>query len=248
MPRSKRSRIVHTSRVQKRPSKEKSAALYTTVRAAAATSAHILLFSVANMRNTYLKDVRTHFAPDSRVFFGKTKVMAKALGTGEEDEAMPGLAKLGGMLGGSMGVLCTDRSVEGVVEWLQEFSEVDFARAGTVAGRRVVVPAGTVYSRGGEVAEEEDVPVAHSMEATLRGWGMPTRLDKGRVVLGEEFVVCEEGRVLDSNQTALLKCFGVAMAEFRVRVVGYWSAETGEVTVVDEEGEGAVRDEGMDED
>lgn len=174
--------------------------------------------------------------------------MAKALGTTPEEEAMPGLGELGGMLAGNMGVICTDREIEEVVEWLGEFSEVDFARAGTVASRRFVVPAGIVYSMGGEVPEEDDVPVAHSMESTLRGWGMPTRLEKGRVVLGEEYVVCEEGRVLDSNQTALLKCFGVAMAEFRIRVVGYWSAATGEVTAVEGEGENGQGIESMDED
>ena len=74
---------------------------------------------------------------------------------------------------------------------------------------------------------------------------MPTRLEKGRVVLGQEYVVCEEGAVLDSHQTALLKTFGVAVAEFRVSVVAYWSAENGEVKVVNESGDGV---EVMDED
>jgi hypothetical protein len=35
----------------------------------------------------------------------------------------------------------------------------------------------------------------------------------------------------------LLKFFGVAMAEFRVRVVAYWVAEGGEVVVVEQEDE-----------
>lgn len=243
MPRSKRNRTVHTSRVTKRPSKERSINLYTAVRAAACLYPHIFVFSVSNMRNTYLKDVRAHFAKDSKLFFGKTKVMAKALGTTKEDEAEPGLAELAGCMKGDVGLLCTESGVESVREYLDGFSELDFARAGTKAGRRFVVPAGVVYSRAGEEAEENDVPLPHSMEAMVRGWGMPTRLEKGRVTLDQEYVVCEEGKVLDSSQTALLKCFGIAMAEFRVRVVAVWSKESGEVEVLDQ-----VDTEGMDED
>ncbi|KAK3048757.1 mRNA turnover and ribosome assembly protein [Extremus antarcticus] len=245
MPRSKRSKIVHTSRVQKTPSRDKSASLYASIRVAAEHYPHIFLFAVSNMRNTYLKDVRQHFAADGRLFFGKTKVMAKALGLTAEEEAMPGVHGLSKYLTGSMGVLCTERSVEKTLRYLEEFTEVDFARAGTVAPRTFVVPAGTVYSRGGELggeAEGEDVPLPHSLEATVRKWGMPSRLEKGRVVLGQEFVVCEEGKVLDSNQTALLKVFGVAVAEFRVRVVAWWSVGDGEVRVVEDEVEGMEED------
>ncbi len=94
--------------------------------------------------------------------------------------------------------------------------------------------------------EEEDVPVAHSVEPHLRKLGLPTRLVKGKVELDGEFVVCKEGDVLGSGQTTLLKMFGVAMAEFRVGVEAYWERETGEVTVVGEGGERKSDVEGMD--
>ncbi|KAK5167636.1 mRNA turnover and ribosome assembly protein [Saxophila tyrrhenica] len=248
MPRSKRSRLVHTSRIAKVPSRQKSASQYASLRAAIAAYPSLFLFSVSNMRNTYLKEIRQNFASDGRLFFGKTKVMAKALGLTPEEEAEPGLSGLARYLQGNVGVLCTERSVEETMRYLEEFVEVDFARAGIVAPRSFTVPAGVVYSTGGEVPQEEDVPSPHSLEQTLRKWGMPTRLEKGRVVLDQEFVVCEEGKALDSHQTALLKVFGVAVAEFRVRVVAWWSKENGEVRVVDE---GAVDGEGvedMDED
>ena len=82
------------------------------------------------------------------------------------------------------------------------------------------------------------MPLAHSVEPGLRKLGLPTRLVKGKVELGGEFVVCREGEVLGSGQTTLLKMFGVAMAEFRVGIEAYWERETGEVTVV---GEGVGR-------
>ena len=36
--------------------------------------------------------------------------------------------------------------------------------------------------------------------------------------------------MLDSRQTRLLKLFSVCMSEFRVGLLAYWSAATGEVT------------------
>ena len=83
----------------------------------------------------------------------------------------------------------------------------------------------------------EDVPLAHSIEPTLRKLGVPSRLVKGRVELDTEFVVCSEGDVLGSGQTSLLKMFGIAMARFRVEVVAYYEKE-GEKLVVVEGGDG----------
>ncbi|CZT23471.1 related to mRNA turnover protein 4 [Ramularia collo-cygni] len=234
MPKSKRNRIIHTSVVQKKPSKERGVALYENVQTAISSFAHIFVFDVANMRNTYLKSVRQNFS-DSRIFFGKTKVMAKALGQTRETEHAPGLWKLNAYLKGSVGLLCTNRAPEEVLNFFAEYVEVDFARAGTEASRTVVIPAGVVYSRGGEVAVEDDVMLPHSLEVMVRKWGMPTRLDKGKVVLDQEYTVCQQGKELNSHQSALLKLFGMATADFKVEILAYWSAATSEVTKVDQD-------------
>ena len=64
MPKSKRARVVHLSKTDKK-GKELSERLFANVREAAEKYQHIFVFSVENMRNTYLKGVRTEFA-DSR--------------------------------------------------------------------------------------------------------------------------------------------------------------------------------------
>ncbi|RMY81010.1 hypothetical protein D0864_08444 [Hortaea werneckii] len=238
MPKSKRARVVHTSVVQKKPSKERSASLYSAVQEAADAYQHIFVFSVENMRNNYLKDVRQHFSEDGRLFFGKTKVMAKALGTAPEDEHAPGLAKLSKHLSGSVGLLCTNRDPKEVLEYFRDYVEVDFARAGMPASRTFTLPAGVVYSRGGEIPIEDDVPLPHSLEVTVRKWGMPTKLEKGKVTLDADHTIAEEGQEMSSHQTALLKLFGVTMAEFRVKVLAYWSASSQEVTDVEPEVDG----------
>jgi len=76
-----------------------------------------------------------------------------------------------------------------------------------------------VYSLGGEIAEDQDVPMAHSLEPELRKLNVPTSLVKGKITLQNPYTVCKEGDILDSRQTRLLKLFGVATAEFSVQLV-----------------------------
>jgi mRNA turnover protein 4 len=61
--------------------------------------------------------------------------------------------------------------------------------------------------------------MAHSLEPSIRALGVPTRLIRGKVVLDSPFAVCKEGDVLNSQQTRLLKMFGVATAEFKVNLI-----------------------------
>ncbi|KAH1307115.1 hypothetical protein KXX11_004614 [Aspergillus fumigatus] len=245
MPRSKRARIVHESKVTKKSHKEQTRRLYANIRECVEKYDHLFVFSVDNMRNTYLKDVRTEFA-DSRLFFGKTKVMAVALGHNPENEAAPNLHKLSPYLTGAVGLLFTSRDPESVLSYFDAFRPLDFARAGTVSTRSFSIPNGLVYSRGGEIPASEDEPVSHTIEPELRKLGVPTRLVKGKVMLeltdGQEgYPVCKEGEVLDSRQTTLLKMFGVATAEFKVDLKAQWSRSTGEVKILE-------KDEGMDVD
>jgi mRNA turnover protein 4 len=92
MPKSKRARVVHLTQVDKK-GKELSLKLFANVRESLDKYQFCFVFSVENMRNTYLKDVRNELS-DSRLFFGKTKVMAKALGLNVQEEYMEGTHKL----------------------------------------------------------------------------------------------------------------------------------------------------------
>lgn len=159
--------------------------------------------------------------------------MAKALGQTPADEHLPNLSRLSPYLKGNVGLLFTSRKPAEVLSHFATYSETDFARAGVTATHTFTVPAGIVHSRGGELPAEDDVPLAHSLEVTVRKWGMPTRLEKGKVMLDQDYTVCKEGDTLNSQQTALLKLFGVAMAEFKVQMTAYYSAASEEVKEVD---------------
>jgi len=175
------------------------------------------------------------------LFFGKTKLTARALGTTPEEAQADGIEKLTPHLSGSVGLLFTNRDPSEITSYFETLTQVDFARAGTEATRTFTVPPGVVYSTGGEVPAEHDVPVTHTLEPELRRLGMPTRMIKGKVVLGsdetgetgEGYTICKEGEILDSRQTRLLKLFSVCLSEFKVKLVAYWSASTGEVTELD---------------
>lgn len=151
--------------------------------------------------------------------------MAKALGQNPAEAAAPGVEDLDKYLKGSVGLLLTNRPTDTVLSYFSSYSPVDFARAGVEATRDFTIPAGVVYSTAGEVAQEYDVPMEHTIEPELRRLGVPTRMVKGKIVLndeageGEGYVVCKEGEVLDSRQTRLLKLFSVLLSEFKVNVL-----------------------------
>ncbi|KAJ5690070.1 Ribosome assembly factor mrt4 [Penicillium macrosclerotiorum] len=238
MPRSKRARVVHESKTTKKDHKEQTRRLYANIRECVEEYDHLFVFAVDNMRNTYLKDVRTEFA-DSRLFFGKTKVMAVALGTTPENEAAQNLHRLNKYLTGAVGLLFTSRAADSVTDYFENFRPQDFARAGTVATRSFSIPNGLVYSRAGEVPAESDEPISHTMEPALRKLGVPTRLVKGKVMLelteGQTgYPVCREGETLDSRQTTLMKMFGVTSSEFKVDLKACWNRNTSEIKILEQ--------------
>lgn len=155
--------------------------------------------------------------------------MAVALGLTPATEPAPNTSLLTPHLTGSVGLLFTPRDPSSILTYFSTFRPLDYARAGTIATRTFILPAGTLYSRGGEIPVEEDVPLAHSIEPTLRKLGVPSRLVKGKIELDSDYKVCTEGEVLGSGQTTLLKMFGVATAEFWVKIKAYFVAGTGEV-------------------
>lgn len=146
--------------------------------------------------------------------------MSVALGRNADstNEPVPGISSLCSHLSGFVGLIFTPREPSGMLSYFEDFAPLSYARAGTPSSRSFTIPAGIVYSRGGEIAVEEDVPMAHSMEPSLRNWGVSTRLVKGKIELDNEYEVCKEGEILDSRQTALLKQFGIQTSEFRVRI------------------------------
>ncbi|XP_058487269.1 mRNA turnover protein 4 homolog [Solea solea] len=215
MPKSKRDKKISLTKTAKKglESKQK---LIEELRKCVDTYRYLFIFSVANMRNNKLKDVRTAWK-HSRFFFGKNKVMMIALGKGQTDEYKDNLHKVTKYLRGEVGVLFTNKTKDEVQEYFNSFKEMDYARAGNKAQMDVTLDEGPL----------EQFP--HSMEPQLRQLGLPTALKKGVVTLLKEHDVCKDGDVLTPEQARILKLFGFEMAEFRVQIKCVWNSETTEI-------------------
>lgn len=151
------------------------------------------VFSVQDMRNARLKDVRSQWK-HSRFFLGKNKVMAKALGKTEEEEYRPGLAGVARLLSGNVGLLFTNKDVETTTKWFADFAEGEFARAGNTAPLTVKLDAGPLPQ------------FSHSIEPHLRKLGLPTSLQKGVVTLDKPFTVCTYFYFCFSLGTGVRRC------------------------------------------
>lgn len=176
-------------------------------------------------------------SPCDRLFFGKTKVMAVALGTTPENACAPNIEKLSPYLAGAVGLLFTSREPQSVIDYFDAFHPSDYARAGNISPRSFTIPSGMVYAHAGEIATEHDEPMSHTIEPNLRKLGVPTKLVRGKITLEMDggYQVCKAGDVLDSRQTTLLKMFGVAVAEFKVAMKARWTKDGGKVEILEQE-------------
>jgi len=231
MPRSKRARLVPLTKVSKRATREHKSAFVNDVREAVDNHNSLFLFSYENMRSSKFKDVRMHFrskmdsmddndSAPSRIFLGKNKLLQIALGKNPEDEYADNLRHVSGQISENVGLLFTSRSKKSVVDYFQNLVEPDFARAGFIAPRDVVIT--------NEMLANHPVSM---LEQQFRKQGLPAKIENGVIVLLNEkkkYVLCKEGETLSPEKCKALSHFGIKLSEFRVKLVCYWSAKTGE--------------------
>jgi len=210
MPKSKRNKVVSLTKTGKK-GLDRRVNLVDTVRKACDDYASIYLFSVNNMRNQKMKDVRQKWRT-SRFFFGKNRVMALGLGKNKENEYKENLHKLSNYLSGDVGLMFTNETKENVVKWYNGYSEEDYARSGNKATQTITLPAG----------ELDQNTFSHSMEPALRALGLPTSLVKGVVTLTDDFTVCKAGDTLTPTQCTILKHFSMPTVQFQVELKCVW--------------------------
>ncbi|RCK54715.1 Ribosome assembly factor MRT4 [Candida viswanathii] len=221
MPRSKRSKLVTLAQTDKK-GKENKTRLFDEVRSALDTYKYVWVLQFDDIRTPVLQDIRNDWT-GSKLILGKRKVLQKALGETIEEEYKENLHELAKICEGLPGLLFTDELPETVDAYFKAYSKQDYSRAKSKAPIDFTIPEGIVYSRGGQIAVEEDVPMSHSLEETLRNkLKVPTKIKSGKIVLEEPYVVCREGETLDVRQAMLLKQFGVAASEFKVPTLGYY--------------------------
>ncbi|KAE8253764.1 hypothetical protein A4X06_0g1226 [Tilletia controversa] len=225
MPKTKRNKVVSLTKTDRKTREHKSN-LIDRVREAAQSAPYIWIIRVHNSRATYLHEVRDLWK-GSKIFFGKLKVLALALGDQEESEVRTGLSAIAKRLHGSVGILMTESSPAEVLEWFKTHERSDYARGGQKATEEVKLPEGPVMIR-----TEPPETLPHNMEPQLRALGMPTELRRGVPTLLREFTVCKKGQVLTAENAQILKHLIIQMTDFHITPLAYWSASTSSVTEV----------------
>ncbi|XP_065910215.1 mRNA turnover protein 4 homolog [Dysidea avara] len=211
MPKSKRNKTFHLTATKKKGRNAKEDLLQK-VRDSVDQFSHACVFSVDNMRNNLMKDLRQQLG-NGRIFLGKNKVLQLALGRNESEEYKDGLHFVSKKLTGNVGLLFTDQSVSDIVSLFKSATIPEFARAGCVATEDVNLSAGPLEQ------------FIHSMEPQLRQLGLPTTLKKGVIVLLSDHIVCKKGDTLTPEQARLLKLLNFTMAEFKVCLEAVWTKD-----------------------
>ncbi|KAE8210376.1 hypothetical protein CF327_g5750 [Tilletia walkeri] len=225
MPKTRRNKVVSLTKTV-RKTREHKTSLIDRVRESAEKYPYIWIIRVHNSRATFMHEVRDLWK-GSKIFYGKLKVLALALGDKEESELRTGLSGIAKRLHGSVGILMTESSPAEVLEWFKTHSRQDYARGGTKASETVTLAEGPVMIR---TDPPETLP--HNMEPQLRALGMPTELRRGVPTLLREFTVCKKGSLLTAESAQILKHLIIQMSDFHLTPVAYWSAATSAVTEV----------------
>ncbi|PKI83883.1 mRNA turnover and ribosome assembly protein [Malassezia vespertilionis] len=217
MAKAKRAKVVSLTRT-KAKTREHKENLIGSVRDAANEYSYVWVFAISNMRNLYLDEARKLWT-GSKMFFGKLRVIAKALGESESEEIRPRLAALSKRLRGNVGLLFTDSPPAEVLDWCSDYQRLDFARMGGKATETVKLEAGPVM-----IYTEPRETLPHNIEPQLRKLNMPTQLKNGIPTLLQDFTVCKKGEILTAEKAQILKHLLIQMAHFRLIPLVYWSA------------------------
>lgn len=128
-------------------------------------------------------------------------------------------------LSGSVGLLFTDSPPAEVADWFDTHERKDYARTGNLATESITLPEGPIMARS-----DPPETLAGPLEPQLRKLGMPTELKRGVPTLRQEFVVCKEGKRIDTNSAQILKHLLIQQASFRIVPLAYYDGAKESVT------------------
>ena len=187
--------------------------LVTDIRTCVDDFKYVYVFGYRNIRGQLLKDLRQLVKDDSRIIFGRLKVMQVALGREEEDAYADGLPQVSSRLHGSVALLFSAVSLKKMQSRLKEFSGTSYANEGHIPTESITIPKGPLPVES----------FSHAIEPHLRTLGLNTELVNGVIHLLEPAVPCTEGKSLTTNQARLLKLWHRPIANVECRILCQWS-------------------------
>eukprot|EP00210_Caulerpa_lentillifera_P001976 g1895.t1 len=163
------------------------------------------------MRTVKFQKLRDQLRDNSKFLLTSKRLTQFALGKDAASEHGTNLHKLAEIYQGDMGLMCTNLESNKAVSLLESFKEEDFARMGETATMDFSLAAGPLIGPNGKFQ--------HTLEPTLRDYGLPTKLNRGEIELLRDCEVCSEGDVLTVNQANLLTLFDIKMSSFTLTPV-----------------------------
>lgn len=213
MPKSKRAKIYHLSETEKK-GRDGKVQVIEAVRECLNEYENIFIVKYENMRTAIFQKVRCAW-PDSKFFLCKNSLMRVALGSKPESEERRGVHKLCTHLKGNVALMLTNRSEADVKKYFQSFERKTYARSGCIATQDVTLDAGIIESQ------------PFSNFELLKRLGLPVSLNRAKIELLKDFVICKGGQTLNPEQCKLLKLFDYQLALFKIYITGFWNEEKG---------------------
>merc|ERR1712183_790596 len=100
-----------------------------------------------------------------------------------------------------------------ILPFLQSYRKASFGKTGFVATRDFIIRKGVLSM------------FSFCQEVQLKKLGLPVLLKRGKLLLNQDYVVCEKGQPLRPEQSKLLELLGVKMAEFTMTIYAHWTGD-----------------------
>jgi len=216
MPITKRSRVIPLTKTKKKRTKAIKTDLVEKIHKHLAKYNNVFVFQHENMTSVPFRKIQLEWR-DSKFFLGKNKLMKIALGRTEEEAYGENSHMLTEYLKGDCGLLMTNKSKEEILKFFDEYSTEEYAKAGTIANRTLILRKGF----------EDLKQFSHSMEPYLRKLGLNTSLLNTEIHLNEDVLIAEKGEILTAEQAKILKLLQIQLAEFKINVKAWWTKKGG---------------------
>jgi len=167
------------------------------------TYKNILIISVDFVGSRQMQDVRLAIRGKGEIIMGKNTIMRKVIR--DNAEKNPKLAAMLPLIKGNMGFVFTDGDLAAIRKQVQEFKMPAAAKAGVLAPKDVVVPAGPTGLDPGQTGFFQTLNVA-------------TKIVKGTIEITSDVRLCFVGEKVTSSAVALLSKLGIRPFEYGIVV------------------------------
>lgn len=176
------------------------------------TYKNILVISVDFVGSRQMQDVRLAIRGRGEVIMGKNTIMRKVIR--DNGEKNPKLLNLLPLIKGNMGFIFANTDLAGIRKEVQAFKLPAAAKAGVIAPRDVVVPAGPTGLDPGQTSFFQTLNVS-------------TKIVKGSIEITGEVRLCFVGQRVTASAVALLSKLQVKPFEYGIVVSSIY--ENGDV-------------------